>query len=100
MDATGAQTIKVANATDVMMGDARHSATTDAAVLYATDDTSDTISMNGTTTGGLKGAYVVCDDVKAGFWAVRVLSESSGVGATPFSATECIGAVRIYSSIF
>lgn len=46
---------------------------------------SDTITLNGTTTGGIKGAVVELQDVASAIWAVRVLSAASGTEATPFS---------------
>ena len=52
-----------------------------------TADTSDTITLDGSTKGGLKGWRVVCDDIAANTWAVMVMSEASGTEATPFSAT-------------
>jgi hypothetical protein len=48
--------IKVANATDVMNGSTAVSGTTSA--LFGTLPASDTITMNGSTTGGLAGSYV------------------------------------------
>lgn len=86
-DASGSQIIKVANATDVMMGWAALGNDAAGSSNFYTADTSDTITLNGTTTGGYKGWRVVVDDVAAGFWAVTVESEASGVEATPFSAT-------------
>jgi len=86
-DASGSQIIKVANATDVMMGWAALGNDTAASSNFYTADTSDTITLNGTTTGGYKGWRVVCDDIASGFWAVTVASEASGTEATPFSAT-------------
>lgn len=87
VDASGAHTIKVANATDVMMGVAYLGNDAAGASCFYTADTSDTISLNGSTTGGYKGARIIVDDIAAGFWAVNVLSEASGTEATPFSAT-------------
>ena len=55
-------------------------------VIFATADATDTITMNGTTSGGLKGARVSLIDVAADTWQVEVVSESSGTEVTPFSA--------------
>ncbi len=87
---TSGYVIKVANATD----------TIDGGVLVQTDDaanavigitaagTDDTITMNGTTTGGVViGDYVILTDVLTGQWAVEGMITGSGVEATPFSAT-------------
>lgn len=87
VDASGSQIIKVANATDVMMGVAYLGNDSAGASCFYTADASDTITLNGTTTGGYKGAKVVVDDIASGKWAVFVYSEASGAEATPFSAT-------------
>ena len=77
--------IQVANATDVMEGAV--GVTTDAAgVTIPTASTSDTITMNGSTTGGLAGSRVVLEDVASGKWAVSGALVSTGTEATPFSA--------------
>lgn len=78
--------IRVANATDVVQGTL--AVTTDAAgVVIPTAATSDTITMNGSTTGGLRGSYVELQDVATGFYQVRGGLISTGTEATPFSAT-------------
>lgn len=77
--------IKVANATDIMQGSATVTASTPGA--FYTTATSDTITMNGSTTGGLAGSYVELTDIGAGFWSVRAILVGSGTVATPFSAT-------------
>jgi len=56
------------------------------ASCFYTADSSDTITMDGSTKGGLKGWRVVADDIAAGIWAVTVHSEASDTEATPFSA--------------
>lgn len=81
-------TIKVANATDVMAGVAIVANDTDAsASIFETAASSDTITFNGSTTGGIAGATVTLRDVKAGLWSVRVVGAATGSEATPFSAT-------------
>lgn len=77
--------IEVDNATDVMNGGV--SVSTDAggvAILAAATD--DTITLNGSTTGGLAGSWVRLTDVVAGFWMVEGFLVSTGAEATPFSA--------------
>lgn len=77
--------IQVANASDVMMGVLGVS--TDAAgVNIPTAATSDTITMNGSTQGGVLGSRVVLEDVAENQWAVSGALVSTGVEATPFSA--------------
>lgn len=77
--------IQVANATDVMMG-AVALATDIAGVTVPTTSTSDTITMNGSTTGGVLGSTVRLIDAASGKWAVSGALVSTGVEATPFSA--------------
>lgn len=81
VDASGSQIIRAASASDVMQG---------VAIIggedFNTADTSDTITLNATTTGGFKGWKVFLVDIASGVWDVLVISESSGTAATPFSA--------------
>ena len=56
------------------------------ASCFYTAATSDTITLDGSTKGGLKGWRVTCTDMAADTWAVMVMSEASGTEATPFSA--------------
>lgn len=48
---------------------------------------SDTITFDGSTTGGIKGDQVELEDVAADLWRVSIVSSSTGTEATPFSAT-------------
>ena len=81
-------TIKVANATDVMSGRAFVISDNTAAVLgFATAAASDTITLNGTTLGGLAGDHIEIIDAITGTFAVRVFTAATGTEATPFSAT-------------
>ena len=81
-------TIKVANATDVMQGVSWCLTTSSANVVgYGTSATSDTISLNGTTLGGVVGDIVEIEDVKTGFFSVKLFCSPTGTTATPFSAT-------------
>lgn len=82
-DQTGDLVIQAASASDVMQGGAQTDMT---GAMFPTADATDTITMNGTTTGGLKGAKVELIDVASGVWNVWVRSEASGTEATPFSA--------------
>jgi len=85
-DATGDHIIQVDSASATMMGVAYLGNDAAGASCFYTADTSDTITLDGSTTGGLKGARVICDDIAANKWAVIVQSEASGTEATPFSA--------------
>ena len=81
-------TIKVANATDVMTGRAFVVSDNTAAVLgFATAAASDTITLNGTTLGGIVGDHIEIIDAITGTFAVRVFTAATGTEATPFSAT-------------
>lgn len=77
--------IQVANSSDVMMG-VLGVATDAAGVNVPTAATSDTITMNGSTTGGVLGSRVVLRDAAANKWAVSGALVSTGAEATPFSA--------------
>lgn len=82
--------IKVANATDVMSGSV-NLLDNDAAAqtAYAASGTDDTLTLNGTTTGGQIGDWVEFVDIKTGFWAVRgdLVCPAGSNPADPFSAT-------------
>lgn len=80
--------IKVANSTDVIQGTVEIGASGGVAgVTAGTTTTSDTITMNGTTTGGIIGSYIEISDVSLGFWQLSGSLIASGTVATPFSAT-------------
>lgn len=83
VDQTG-DLIVAAAGTDVMQGVAMTDMT---GVIWPTADTTDTITLNGTTTGGLKGTRVELIDVASGIWNVLVVGEASGTEATPFSGS-------------
>lgn len=81
--------IKVANSTDIMVG---RITVTDAAddsnTTFSTTATSDTITLNRTTTGSVRiGERITLRDVKTGYWSVDGTTVGTGGEATPFSAT-------------
>lgn len=79
--------IRVANASDVMTGVAVSAADGGNTVNgWETAVDSDTITFNGSTTGGIKGDFVEVIDCAANLWSVRIFSSSTGTEATPFSA--------------
>jgi len=84
---TASGVIEVANTTDVMAGNA-YTVTTTAtnAEGFATSATSDTVTLNGTTTGGILGDRVEIIDVASGVFSVVANTSSTGTEATPFSA--------------
>ena len=83
---TGDLVIQVTT-TDIMKGHAILFADAgDTVVGFATAATSDTVTLDGTTTGGIAGATVKLTDIKSGVWSVEVVSDASGTEVTPFSA--------------
>lgn len=79
--------VQVADATDVMTGGAWLSQDgADTVVMFEAGATSDTITLNGTTTGGLKGDLIECEDIASNLWFVRLMGSATGTEATPFSA--------------
>ena len=76
--------IQVANASDTFNGIANVGGGTGA--VFSTLPASDTITMNGTTTGGLAGSLITIRDVAAGDFIVMANLIGSGSPATPFSA--------------
>ena len=85
---SGNDIIKVANSTDVIQGAVDIGASgAVAGVVAGTTVTSDTITMNGTTTGGIIGSYIELIDTSLGFWQLSGVLMASGTVATPFSAT-------------
>jgi hypothetical protein len=80
--------IKVADNTDVMSGSIY---VTDQAAgtgtEFSTTTTSDTVTMNGSTSGGLAGGILTLIDVAANLYAVHGNIIATGVEVTPFSAT-------------
>lgn len=93
---TGASTIKVASATDYMVGTGLlFQDAGDTTVGFATANTgtvateSDTVDLLGSanTTGGIKGAVYEFIDIASAQWLVRLVSDAAGTEATPFSVT-------------
>lgn len=86
---TQGSVVVAANGTlDVIKGLAVVAGSTTAdAQAFLTSATSDKISFNRTTTGGLGQDVVECWDTAANTWNVRVIANGSGTLATPFSAT-------------
>ena len=81
---TSSGIIQVANATDTLNGTASVGGTT--GTVFSTLPASDTITMNGSTTGGLAGSIITVRDVAVGDYIVTANLVGSGTPATPFSA--------------
>lgn len=82
--------IKVADGTDTFDGVwvTIDTDTTGAMVAFMAGASDDTITMNGTTTGGVSiGDFVEVEDIAANQWALRAIVSCSGSPATPFSNT-------------
>lgn len=85
--ASGGSYVVQVTTTDTMAGTAilgQDSA--DTAVLFETAADSDTITMNGTTKGGILGDQINLVDVSTGRWMVRMIGSATGSEASPFSA--------------
>lgn len=85
--------IKVANANDTIKGQVIvQNDTTEGDVAgvigWKADGTDDTITLNGTTTGGASiGDYIEIMDIAANQFTVHGMLQASGTEASPFSAT-------------
>jgi len=85
--------IKVADATDTIDGSVVVTNDTTAGgtaslISWPTVAASDTITLDGTTTGGVNiGDYVLLTDIATNQYTVSGLLNASGTEATPFSAT-------------
>lgn len=78
--------VKVANSTDTFAGGVAIS-TDIAGVTMLAGGTDDTITMSGSTTGGVAGSWVKVTDVAVGKWMLGGFLASTGSEANPFSAT-------------
>jgi hypothetical protein len=72
--------------TDIIQGAIIVGTAATAGTMAATA-TSDKLTMNGSTTGGLLGSYVEVKDVVSGAWNVSGALISTGAFATPFAAS-------------
>jgi len=73
--------------TDTMTGNSVTLADAGATLVgYEAGATADTITFDGSTTGGLKGDRVLVRDIASGLWFVQVFTAATGTEATPFSA--------------
>jgi hypothetical protein len=82
-------TVKVANVSDAFIGFSQIVSDDPATVkgFIAVPATDDTVTLNGTTTGGYVGDVAEFEDVALNVWHVRVIGKATGTEATPFSAT-------------
>jgi len=87
---SAAYTVQVANADDTIDGQLTTASTGDTPDLaqpWVTAAASDTITLNGTTTGGVAiGDWIELTDIASNQWIVSGATTTSGAEATPFSA--------------
>lgn len=84
---SNATVFSAARAADVMAGVAMNAADAgNTVVAFETAADSDTISLNGGTTGGIRGDVIELEDVADGLWSVNIRGAGTGTEATPFSA--------------
>lgn len=81
--------VKVANTADVLAGGVMNVSTgTGAFTCFPTNATTDTITLNRTTTGSaLVGEWLEFVDIAVGTYTVRGMLANTATSATPFSAT-------------
>ena len=81
--------IKVADASDLMDGIiyAADDTGTPAPLVWVAGSTDDTITLDGSTKGGIIGDEIELIDIASNQWMVRGFVKQSGSEATPFSAT-------------
>ena len=82
--ATGDKVINAAGS-DVMGGIAIVTTDISGVAFPTVASTTATITLNGSTKGGIIGGHVVLTDVASGLWAVSCMLPSTGAEATPFS---------------
>lgn len=85
---TQGSVVVAANGSDVIKGLAVvASSTEEAAAAFLTSATSDKITLNAGTSGGLGYDMIECWDSGANTWNVKVTANGSGTLDSPFSAT-------------
>lgn len=86
--ASGNYIIKVASSDDTMSGVAVvANDDDDSANIFQTASDSDTITLDGSTKGGILGGMVELQDLYSGKYLVKIHQSATGTEATPFSAT-------------
>jgi hypothetical protein len=79
-------TISTVATAEVMSGVCWGATTSSNAVVgYIATATDNTVSLNGTTKGGVKGDLIVFVDVKTSTWSCQIFSSPTSTTATPFS---------------
>lgn len=84
---SNATTIAVPSAAETMAGSAVvMSDSSNAALAFKAGATADTISLNGTTTGGIAGDIIKLTAVSTTLWMAELVTSATGSEATPFAA--------------
>jgi hypothetical protein len=78
--------IQVANASDIIQGVAIIGSSGGTSASVGTASADDTISLNGSTKGGLRGTWVEITDIATNLYRASVHGVGSGVAVTPFSS--------------
>jgi hypothetical protein len=76
---------KAGNASDVFAGNALQFKSGTGSTTYGTTATTNLLTFNGTTTGGILGDLIEMIDVGTHLWAIFISGQASGIVATPFS---------------
>lgn len=85
---SGATTIKAPNSSVVFDGQAIQLADAGSGLNgWETAADTDTVSLNGSTTGGLRGDLITFIDISPTQYQVLLVGAATGTEATPFSAT-------------
>lgn len=84
---SSAVVVQAGDADDAFAGTAWMANDTDASVSgFEAAATDDTITLNGSTKGGIKGDRIELIDVAANTWSVQAFLQGTGSEATPFSS--------------
>ncbi len=87
---SGPGIIKVANSSDRILGNAyviTDDTVNQSVIGFVTLVDTDTITLNGTTSGGIAGDRIVMQDLLTNIWSLTAFLEATGNEVTPFSAT-------------
>lgn len=85
---TNTTTIKVPSSAETMTGSAVvQSDSSNAVIAYKAGSTSDTVTLDGSTKGGIAGDIIRLKAVSTTLWEVLAITSATGAEASPFSAT-------------
>jgi len=84
---SGSVVIKRGLSSDIMQGVILNASATNVETGWSAGSNGNTITLNGSTSGGIKGDYFLFTDAIAGLWTVDGLTSGTGTIVTPFSNT-------------